>query len=100
MVSVMKLNINLPFFKYDTMKRLGVINEKLHTLWTCRFRPLKLTLPEKSGVCVFVCVFVCVCVCVCVFVCVRACVCLIRYTRGVSGVLLCPLVEWFENRGF
>jgi hypothetical protein len=80
MVNVMKLNISLSFFKYDTMKTLGVINEKLHTLWTCRFRPLKLTLPEKSGVCVCVCVYVCVCVCVCVRACVRVCVSLSLYT--------------------
>jgi hypothetical protein len=72
MVSVRKLKITYfhkqlcPFLKYDTMKTLKLIDEKLHSLWTCRFRPLKLTIPEKNGVCV------------------------IRDTHGVIGVLLCP----------
>jgi len=36
------------------MKTLRAIDEKLHSLWTCRFGPLTLTFPEKSGVCVCV----------------------------------------------
>ena len=74
------------------MKILGVIDGKLHSLWTCRFRPLNLTFPEESGVCVCVCVCACVCacVCVCVPVCVPVCVCVcaIGDKRGIIGVLL------------
>ena len=52
MVNVMKLNINSSLFQLRHHENLRVIGEKLHSLWTCRFLPLKLTFPEKSDVCV------------------------------------------------